>query len=78
MAFPVDANHTSTNSVYWSSAAKAETNNETNEEKRKKINIFGVAAAATAGAYMSNNTNTNPLDNEKLPGGIFTHPDVNC
>ena len=41
-------------------------------------------SSQVAGAYMAYNTNEdvplkkNPLDNENLPGGIFTHPDVNC
>lgn len=52
MAFSVDANHSSTNSVNWFSAPKPETNHETDAEKWKKTNIFDVAAAATAGAYM--------------------------
>lgn len=39
-----------------------------------KIKPKEVFPEQTGAAYMAKNTNVNPLDNQHLPGGIFTYP----
>ena len=47
-----------------------------------QVSFPDYAFGGTSGAYLSNNKadeeliKKNPLSNENLPGGIFTHPSV--